>query len=127
MVLNVLRSLSFRNASALWVMVAIVLFFSYSIPETFLAARTWKSLLDAQAIVAIAAIALVIPLSAGVFNLAVGAQVGVASIMIGWLLVPAGLPILVSVLITLVPSAPIGFLISVPVVGVRIASFIAAL
>ena len=59
MALNVLRSLSFRNASALWVMGAIILYFSYSIPETFLAARTWKSLLDAQAIVAIAAIALV--------------------------------------------------------------------
>jgi hypothetical protein len=47
MALNVLRSLSFRNASALWVMVAIVLYFSFSIPETFLAARTWQSLLDA--------------------------------------------------------------------------------
>ena len=29
--------------------------FSYSIPDTFLAARTWKSLLDTQAIVAITA------------------------------------------------------------------------
>jgi len=127
MALNVLRSLSFRNASALWVMVAIVLYFSFSIPETFLAARTWKSLLDAQAIVAITAIALVVPLSAGVFNLAIGAQVGVASMMIGWLLVPAGLPILVSVLITLVASAAIGFLISVLIVGFRIDSFIATL
>jgi ribose transport system permease protein len=127
MTLNVLRSLSFRNASALWVLVAIVLYFSFSIPETFLAARTWKSLLDAQAIVAITAIALVVPLSAGVFNLAIGAQVGVASIMIGWLLVPAGLTILVSVLLTLVASAAIGFLISVLIVGFRIDSFIATL
>jgi ribose transport system permease protein len=127
MALNVLRSLSFRNASALWVMVAIVLFFSYSIPETFLAARTWKSLLDAQAIVATTAIALVIPLSAGVFNLAIGAQVGVASIMIGWLLVPVGLPIPACILITLVASAAIGLLISVLIVGFRIDSFIATL
>jgi ribose transport system permease protein len=127
MALNVLRSLSFRNASALWVMGAIVLYFSYSIPETFLAARTWKSLLDSQAIVAIAAIALVVPLSAGIFNLAIGAQVGVASIMIGWLLVPAGLPILISVLITLLAGAAIGFLISVLIVGFRIDSFIATL
>jgi ribose transport system permease protein len=127
MVLNSLRLLSFRNASALWVLVAIVLFFSYSIPETFLAARTWKSLLDTQAIVAITAIALVVPLSAGVFNLAIGAQVGVASIMVGWLLVPVGLPILVSVLVTLLAGAAIGFLISVLIVGIRIDSFIATL
>ena len=124
---NVLRSLSFRNASAIWVMVAIVLYFSYSIPDTFLAARTWKSLLDTQAIVAITAVALVVPLAAGVFNLAIGAQVGVASIMIGWLLVPVGLPISVSILITLLAGAAIGFLVSVLIVGFRIDSFIATL
>jgi len=108
-------------------MVAILLVFSYTIPETFLAARTWTSLLDTQAIVAITAVALVIPLSAGVFNLAIGAQVGVASIMVGWLLVPVGLPIFVSVLITLAGSAAIGFLIAVLIVGFRIDSFIATL
>jgi len=124
---NLLRSLSFRNASALWVMVAIVLYFSYSIPDTFLAARTWKSLLDTQAIVAITAVALVVPLSAGVFNLAIGAQVGVASIMVGWLLVPVGLPILVSVVVTVAASAALGLLISLLIVAFRIDSFIATL
>jgi ribose transport system permease protein len=124
---NILRSLSFRNASALWVMVAIVLYFSYTIPDTFLAARTWKSLLDTQAIVAITAVALVVPLSAGVFNLAIGAQVGVASIMVGWLLVPVGLPILVSVFVTVAAGAALGLLISLLIVGFRIDSFIATL
>ena len=124
---NLLRSLSFRNASALWVMVAIVLYFSYSIPDTFLAARTWKSLLDTQAIVAITAVALVVPLSAGVFNLAIGAQVCVASIMVGWLLVPVGLPILVSVVVTVAASAALGLLISLLIVAFRIDSFIATL
>jgi len=124
---NLLRSLSFRNASALRVMVAIVLYFSYSIPDTFLAARTWKSLLDTQAIVAITAVALVVPLSAGVFNLAIGAQVGVASIMVGWLLVPVGLPILVSVVVTVAASAALGLLISLLIVAFRIDSFIATL
>ena len=127
MAVNVLRALSFRNASAIWVMVVIVLVFSYTIPETFLAARTWTSLLDTQAIVAITAVALVLPLSAGVFNLAIGAQVGVASIMIGWLLVPVGLPIFVALLVTLLSSAAIGFLIAVLIVGFQIDSFIATL
>ena len=127
MAVNVLRALSFRNASAIWVMVVIVLVFSYTIPETFLAARTWTSLLDTQAIVAITAVALVLPLSAGVFNLAIGAQVGVASIMIGWLLVPVGWPIFVALLATLLSSAAIGFLIAVLIVGFQIDSFIATL
>src|SRR5258708_27306856 len=98
---KILRTLSFRNASALWVLGVIVVIFSVSIPETFLAARTWTSLLDTQAIVAITAVALVLPLSAGAFNLAVGAQVGVSSIMVGWLLIPMGLPIWLSITLTL--------------------------
>ena len=124
---NVLSALSFRNASAIWVLVVIVAVFSFTIPETFLSARTWTSLLDTQAIVAITAVALILPLSAGVFNLAIGAQVGVASIMIGWLLVPVGWPILVALLMTLVCGAAIGFLIAVLIVGFRIDSFIATL
>jgi ribose transport system permease protein len=124
---NPLKSLSFRNASALWVLVAIVLIFSYTIPDTFLARRTWTSLLDTQAIVAITAVGLVIPLSAGVFNLAIGAQVGVASIMVGWLLVPLGLPIPLALVLTLAAGALIGFLVAVLIVGFRIDSFIATL
>jgi ribose transport system permease protein len=127
MVSAVLRTLSFRNASAIWVLVAILLIFSYTIPETFLAARTWTSMLDTQAIVAIAAVALVVPLASGVFNLAIGAQVGVASIMVGWLLAPLGTPVFASVATTLLASALIGFLIAVLIVGFRIDSFIATL
>jgi ribose transport system permease protein len=127
MALNILKALNFRNASAIWVMIVIVLIFSYTIPETFLAARTWTSMLDTQAIVAVTAVGLIIPLSAGVFNLAIGAQVGLASIMVGWLLVPLGWPIFVSVLVTIAASAAIGFLIAVLIVGFRIDSFIATL
>jgi ribose transport system permease protein len=121
------RMLSFQNASALWVLLAIVLVFSYTIPETFLAGRTWTSLLDTQATVAIAALALIVPLSAGVFNLAIGAQVGVASIMAGWLLVPIGLPVPLAIVVTLAACAAIGFLIAILIVVFGIDSFIATL
>jgi ribose transport system permease protein len=124
---GILRSLSFRNASAVWVIIAIVLIFSFTIPETFLAARTWTSMLDTQAIVAITAVALVLPLSAGAFNLAVGAQVGVASIMIGWLLIPMALPIWLSIALTLAASGVIGFLTAILIVQCRIDSFIASM
>src|SRR6218665_1027293 len=99
---RILHLIGFRNASALWVLAAIVIIFSITIPRTFLSPRTWTSLLDTQAVVAITAVALVIPLAAGAFNLAIGAQVGVASMMIGWLLVPLGLPIPVSIVLTLI-------------------------
>ena len=124
---RVLRWLSFRNASALWVLAAIVIIFSITIPRTFLSPRTWMSLLDTQAVVAITAVALVIPLAAGAFNLAIGAQVGVASMLIGWLLVPMGLPIPLSILITLVFGGLVGYVTGVIIVRARIDSFIATM
>jgi ribose transport system permease protein len=124
---RVLRWFGFRNASALWVLLAIFIIFSLTIPRTFLSPRTWTSLLDAQAVVAIAAIGLVIPLAAGAFNLAVGAQVGVASIFIGWLLVNVGMPIPLAVVLTIVFAAAIGLVTGYVIVRFRIDSFIATM
>ena len=60
----------------------VVLFavFAVWVPDTFLAAGTWRSILDGQALTAQAAVALMMPLAAGAFNLAIGAQNGVTSI-----------------------------------------------
>ena len=121
------HALSFRNSSALWVLAVIFVVFSITIPRTFLAPGTWVSLLDAQVIVAIVAIAAVVPLAAGVFNLAIGVQVATASIMVGWLLVPLGLPIMVAAPVTILASALIGLLTGVIIVRFRIDSFIATM
>ena len=124
---KILHAISFRNASALWVLLAIVIIFSLTIPRTFLSPRTWTSLLDSQAVVAIAAIGLVIPLAAGAFNLAVGAQVGVASMMVGWLLMQVGLPIPVSIILTLLFASAVGLITGYIIVRFRIDSFIATM
>ena len=124
---TVRHALSFRNSSALWVLALIFTVFSLTIPRTFLAPGTWVSLLDAQVVVAIAAIAAVVPLAAGVFNLAIGVQVATASIMVGWLLVPLGLPLAVAIPVTILASALIGLLTGVIIVRFRIDSFIATM
>ena len=66
---GVRRALSPRNASALYVFVAIFVIFSLWVPDTFLAETTWRTLLDSQSITALVAVALVVPLAAGAFNL----------------------------------------------------------
>lgn len=124
---TVRHALSFRNSSALWVLAFIFAVFSLTIPRTFLAPGTWVSLLDAQVVVAITAIAAVVPLAAGVFNLAIGVQVATASIMVGWLLVPLGLPLAVAIPVTVLASALIGLLTGVVIVRFRIDSFIATM
>lgn len=124
---RLLQALSFRNASAIWVLLVILAVFSATIPRTFLAGRTWTSMLDTQAVVAIAAVGLVLPLAAGVFNLAVGVQVGAASMMLGWLLVPLGLPAPLAIVATLAASAAVGLATGMLVTRFRINSFIATM
>ncbi|QJU56305.1 ABC transporter permease (plasmid) [Herbiconiux sp. KACC 21604] len=124
---RILSWFSFRNASALWVLAAIVIVFSITIPETFLSPRVWSSLLDTNTVVCITALGLVLPLAAGAFNLAVGAQVGLASILVAWLLVPAGQPLWIAIPLTVLIGAGIGLVMGLLIVYAHIDSFIATL
>lgn len=122
-----LRALSFRNASALYVFAASFLIFSLWVPETFLTVTTWKSLLNQQSITALAAVALCLPLAAGVFDLSIGATVGAGSMVASWLLSAHGVPAAQVVVLTLAVGACIGLFNGFLVTVVEIDSFIATL
>ena len=120
-------ALSFRNISAFYILAGLLIVFSFWIPDTFWTSATLRTLLDSQAIVALAAVGLVIPLSAGVFNLAVGYQVGLAGIVAGWLLMDHDAPVLVAVVLAIASGLVVGLISGVLVVKARINSFIATL
>ncbi|WCB91787.1 D-allose transport system permease protein AlsC [Baekduia alba] len=122
-----LRALSFRNVSALYVFVVVFVVFSLWIPQTFLDVDVWRTLLDANAITALVAVGLVLPLAAGSFNLAIGAEVGLGAILVAWLLSNRGSPIGVSIAVTLVAGAAVGALNGLLIVKARIDSFIATM
>jgi ribose transport system permease protein len=124
---RLLRYLSPRNASALYVFAAIFILFSLWIPETFLTIETWRVLLSDQAIIALAAIALVVPLSAGMFDLSVGASVGFGAVLVSWLLARKGLAIGPAIVLTLAAGAVIGLVNSFLVVQARVDALIATL
>jgi ribose transport system permease protein len=124
---RVRRALSFRNASALYVFAVIVVVFSLWVPDTFLTGTTWRTLLDSQAVTALVAVGLVVPLTAGVFNLAIGAELGLGSILIAWLLAKQGVPTVPAIVVTLSAGALIGVISGLLVVKARIDSFIATL
>jgi ribose transport system permease protein len=121
------RALSPRNASALYVFVVIFVIFSLWVPDTFLAETTWRTLLDSQSVTALVAVALVVPLAAGAFNLAVGAEVGFGAILVAWLLSSAGLPVVPAIALTLVAGAVIGVVSGLLIIRASIDSFIATL
>jgi ribose transport system permease protein len=124
---SLLRALSFRNISALYVFVVIFVVFSLWVPETFLLGDTWKALLDSQAVTALLAIGLVVALAAGAFELAIGAELGFGAILVAWFLAKQGVAIVPSIALTLLAGALIGLVNGLLVVRVRIDSFIATL
>jgi ribose transport system permease protein len=123
-----LRSLlGFRNISALYILAALLIVFSIWIPEVFWTETTLRTLLDGQAVVGLAALGLMIPLAAGVFNLAIGYQVGITGILVGYLMMTAGLGVWMSITIALVVGVAIGLVSGLLIVKARINSFIATL
>ena len=122
-----LRALSFRNMSAVYIFVVLFVVFAVWTPDSFLAPGTWRSLLDAEAITALTALAALIPLVTGAFNLAVGAEVGLGGILAAVLLAKAGLPVPLTVVLTLLVGAMVGLVSGLVITKVRIDSFIATL
>ncbi|WP_448005160.1 ABC transporter permease [Agromyces bauzanensis] len=124
---DVLRALSFRNISAIYIFVVLFVVFSVWIPEKFLQPGVWRSLLDAEALTGIAAIAALIPLVAGSLNLAVGAQVGFSAILSAWLLGKAGLPIALQFPAVILAGALIGLVTALIITRLKVEPIIATL
>lgn len=124
---RLLGVLSFRKISALYIFVAMFIVFSLWVPNTFLNWDTWKSLLDSQAVTAILAVGLVVALTAGTFDLAIGAELGFGTIFVAWLLVNKSVPIAPAIALTILTGVAIGLVNGLLIVKVRIDSFIATL
>ena len=122
-----LRALTPQRAAALYVFALIFLIFSLWVPSTFLTGTTWKTLVDNGAITAIVSIALVLPVSAGVFDLAIGAEVGFGGILVAWFLIHTGIPMVPAIVLTLVAGAIIGLGSALLITKIKIDSFIATL
>jgi ribose transport system permease protein len=121
------RDASFRNVSGLYIIAIMIVIFWIWEPNTFMTSLSWKLLLDNQAISAIVAVTVVVPLSAGIVDLAVGAEVGLGSILVAWFITDRSLSIPLSITLALVAGAVVGVIVTLLVVKARINSFIATL
>ncbi|HLH66987.1 MAG TPA: ABC transporter permease [Solirubrobacteraceae bacterium] len=121
------HALSPRRISILYFFALEFAVFALWVPGTFLTASTWRSLLDNQAITALVAVGFSIPLAAGAFDLAIGAEVGLGGILAAWLLVPRGMAIAPAIMVTLLAGAAVGAATGLLIVRARLDSFIATL
>jgi ribose transport system permease protein len=124
---RLLRVLSFRNISAVYVFIVIFVVFALWVPDTWLSGDTWRSLISSQAVTAMLAIGLVIALSSGAFDLSIGATLGFGAILVAWLLVPRGVPMVPAIALTVLAGAVVGLANGLLIVKARIDSFIATL
>jgi len=122
-----LAALSPRNIGAIYVWVVLIIIFSIWIPDLFVTQVTFHRVLNEYAITGIGALSVVLPLAAGVFDLSVGANIGLSGIVAGWVLVHTSLPPAVAILAALGTGLAVGLFNSLVVVVLRIDSFIGTL
>jgi ribose transport system permease protein len=124
---DIAHALSFRNISALYIFAILFIVFSLWIPEKFLQPGVWRSLLDAEALTGIAALAALIPLTAGALNLAIGAQVGFCAILSAFLLGKIHMPIALQLPAVIVVGGLIGLVTALVITRLKVEPIIATL
>jgi ribose transport system permease protein len=108
-------------------LVLLILLFSALKPDTFPTAFTFTSLTNNRSIYALAALAVMIPMTANQFDLSVAGMLGISQILAIGLQTQQGLPWWLACLLILLIGAFVGFVNGVLVTRIRINSFIATL
>lgn len=122
-----IKRLGVDRYSALYLWVAFMVFFGITKHDTFLTRTTFKLVIQENVIIGVLALAFLVPLSTGTFDLSVGAMMSMALVITASLAkndtMPAGLAMIVALGACALAGAIAGFF----VVKLRVNSFIATL
>lgn len=111
----------------LFILAIVFIVFSILLPDSFPTAFNIKSVLNYQAVVILLALAVMIPIAAGHFDLSVGYNVGLMHILAIGLQVKQNIPWYLVILILLCTGAFIGLINGILITRVGVQSFIATL
>ena len=111
----------------LGVLVVLFLLFSLLAPSTFPTAFNLQTMGTSKSIVALLALAVMIPIAANEFDLSVGYGVGMFHILTMGLMVFSGFPWYAAVIVVVIAGALLGFINGALVAWAKISSFIATL
>lgn len=121
------RYLGMSRMSGLYVLGVAVVVFGFLEPDTFLTEQTFKSLLNEQAIFALIALALLLPLAVGQLDISVAANMTTAVVVAAWLMVQYSWNPVAAIVAAIVVGAIIGVANGVMVVRFHISSIIATI
>ena len=108
-----------------WVVVAVV--FSLVLPNTFATTANLQNIFGSQAVLVLLGLALVLPLTAGDFDLSVSFLMGFSAILVAKLNVQDQWPILLAIVAAVGVAAVVGAINGALIVGLGIDSFIVTL
>ncbi|CAN5266407.1 ABC transporter permease [soil metagenome] len=109
----------------IWIVIIVV--FSILEGPIFLSPANWQSILGSQAVLVVLALSLLIPMTAGDYDLSIAGVVGISAMIVAVLNVQAHWPIWLAVLAALVASAAAGLLNGALVVIFGVDPFISTL
>jgi ribose transport system permease protein len=124
---RVAHGLAFDRIGAVYVWLGIIVLFSVWVPETFPNLATAKQILNANAITALAALSITIPLAARVFDLSFAGVMTLTGVAVAHLIAKDGVPLVPAIALALGVGLGIGLINAVVVVVMKIDSFIATL
>jgi ribose transport system permease protein len=124
---ELVAGLSPRNIGAVYVLIVICIVFWIWAPATFPQGATVKQVLDNNAITALAALALIVPLSARVFDLSFAYVMSLSGVTAAHFVVADNWNLILALLAGIVVALIIGVINGLVVVVMRIDSFIGTL
>lgn len=116
-----------RNIGVVYLYVLIWAVFMTWVPDTWMTWLTHRSVLNQNAILVIVALGLLVPLSAGVFDLSIAGTVSASAVVVSWGMVEAQWPMGVAIAAALCVGLVVGNINGFLVVYIKIDSFIATL
>jgi ribose transport system permease protein len=120
-------SLVLGRYSAVFLWIGFLILFGILKPDLFLTVSTFRLTFGEGVVTAILALAFLVPLAAGTYDLSVGAMMGLSLCLLNWFSNNTGLPIVVVSLITIGICCASGFVSALLVVQFRVNSLIATL
>ena len=123
---NIAATLGLDRFSGVYVWAALILIFSLWVPSLFDTATNARIIAGSQAITAIVAMGLIVPVACGAFDLSIGGTVGVAVCVVIWFQAN-GHGFVLGIIVALLAGLAVGLLNSFIVVKLNVNSFIATL
>jgi len=119
-------SLGMNRFSGLYVWAALIIIFAIWVPSLFLTAQNARIVAGSEAITAILALGLIIPVAAGAFDLSIAGTMGLSVCVVMWMQ-SNGYSWYLGIVVSLVIGVLVGLINAFVVVKLKVDSFIATL